>query len=135
MPKMADGAKTDSGLWLGDPSSVFLFICLMLTGKPPQMWKVMTINYPPHLHLALRFLEKQSPLSPLVLNKSPIHKDLRVPLGFSSSVPALFCSSMEPQKIPNSQINLRKYIKLEASCFLIEIVSQSYSNQNIMVLA
>ena len=42
---------------------------------------------------------------------------------------------MEPQKIPNSQSNLRKYIKLEASYFRIEIVSQSCSNQNLMVLA
>ena len=42
---------------------------------------------------------------------------------------------MEPQRIPNSQSNLRKYIKLEESYVLIHIISQSYSNQNIMVLA
>ena len=68
MPKMADGAKTDSGLWLGDPSSVFFFLYLLLTGKPPQMWKLMTINYPPHLHLVLISLEKWSLLNTSVLN-------------------------------------------------------------------
>ena len=47
------------------------------------------LPFPP-LHLGLRSLEKGAPLSPPVLNKSPIHEDLRVPLGFSASIPAWF---------------------------------------------
>ena len=35
-------------------------------------------------------MEKQSALSPLVLNKSLIHQDFQVPVGFSASVPACF---------------------------------------------
>ena len=59
--------------------------CSSLAQKPPQIWRLSALNYPPHLHLALRSLEKQSPLNPPVLNKSAIHQDLQVPLGFSAT--------------------------------------------------
>ena len=91
---MADGAKTSSGLYLRDPSSGFFFLCLLCANNTPRppVGRRSTVNYPSHVHSALRSLEKWSPLSPPVLNKSPIHHDLRVPLGFSTSIPAWFCN-------------------------------------------
>ena len=61
--------------------------------NPPQIRKLTTTNYPSPLHSELRSLEKPSPLSPPTLNTSLTHQDLRVTLGFSTSVPAWFCNT------------------------------------------
>ena len=67
------------------------FVCWAWKPLPtPQIWRLITINYPYRSHSGLRSLEKWSPLSTPVLNKPRIHQDLRVPLGFSISIPAWF---------------------------------------------
>ena len=52
-------------------------------------------NYKLHFHpsFGAQIFGETVSSEPAVLNKSPIHQDLRVPLGFSASVPAWFRNS------------------------------------------
>ena len=103
---MAGGTKTNSGLHLRDPSSWFFFLCFLCAGKPPQIWQLMTVNFLPHLHSALRRLEKQGPLSPPFHQDLQSKEDLRVPLGVFASIPAWFYNIInrevsKPDQVPS----------------------------------